>query len=60
MSETLTEESRKNIFHALVTTQDEGVSVGESREKVATDFSLSVDDVCRIEREGLDAQWPPL
>ena len=51
---------RKAIFRALVETQDKGVKVAESRQAVAEQFSISEDQVSKIEREGLEKEWPPL
>jgi hypothetical protein len=60
MAEVLTEERRKEIFAALVAAQDGGLDVAASRKKVAADHGLTAKRVETIEREGLDAQWPPL
>jgi DNA-directed RNA polymerase sigma subunit (sigma70/sigma32) len=56
----LPEERRREIFLALVEAQDRDQSVPQSREEVASRFNLSVAEVRQIEREGLDASWPPL
>ena len=56
----LPEESRREIFLALVEAQDKDLNVPQSREAVARRFDLSVEEVRQIEREGLDASWPPL
>jgi hypothetical protein len=56
----LPEDRRKEIFLALVEAQDKDLGVPQSREAVARRFGLSVEDVRQIEREGLDAAWPPL
>jgi hypothetical protein len=56
----LPEERRREIFLALVEAQDEDQGVPQSREAVARRFDLSVAEVRQIEREGLDASWPPL
>ena len=56
----LPEERRREIFLALVEAQDKDLGVPQSREAVARRFGLSVEDVRQIEREGLDASWPPL
>jgi len=61
MSETTVSETRrKEIFSRLVEVQDNGVSVVESRRRVAEEFQLQMDDVMGIEREGLSSRWPPL
>ncbi len=56
----LPEEHRREIFLALVEAQDKDLGVPQSREAVARHFDLSVEEVRQIEREGLDASWPPL
>jgi hypothetical protein len=48
------------VFAALVAAQDDGQSVPASRDQTARRFRLSVAQVERIERQGLDHQWPPL
>jgi predicted nuclease of restriction endonuclease-like RecB superfamily len=54
------EEVRRSLFAALVETQDKGVSVPDSRQKVARQFGVGVDQVRQAELEGLEHQWPPL
>jgi hypothetical protein len=58
--EPLTVEKKQTIFKALVDSQDGGMTVEASRAELAKAFSLSMDQVVGIEREGLDNQWPPL
>ena len=58
--ETMPESRRQEIFLALVEAQDQGSDVPQSRQLIAARFGLSEEEVRRIEREGLDAQWPPL
>ena len=53
-------ERRREVFVALVQAQDSRLSVPESRRVTAERFSLSEDQVRRIEQEGLDGEWPPL
>lgn len=60
MTNKLTEAHRRAVFHDLVTTQDAGVPVPDSRLTVAQKHGLDVDEVRRVEREGLDKEWPPL
>jgi hypothetical protein len=59
-SDRFTEAFRREVFLALVTAQDGGTPVVQSRLAVAADFGLREADVMRIEREGLEAGWPPL
>jgi hypothetical protein len=59
-SDSLPEERRREAFAALVEAQDRGDTVAESRRKVATRFGVSPQEIARIEREGMDNDWPPL
>ncbi len=60
-SKGLTVQERKNIFQALVSAQDlGGVTVVESKKKVAADFHITKEQLDLIEREGVDKDWPPL
>ena len=58
--EPLTVDQKQKIFKSLVDSQDRGMTVGASRAELAKSYSLSMDQVVEIEREGLDNQWPPL
>jgi hypothetical protein len=58
--ERLSQSERKAVFLALVQAQDGGMDAARSREEVARRFSLSQEQVKRIEKEGIDAEWPPL
>jgi hypothetical protein len=51
---------RREVFVALVAAQDGGLSVLESRRKVVTEQGVSPNDLLKIEKEGLQKQWPPL
>jgi hypothetical protein len=51
---------RKEIFQALVETQDQAVGVARSRKIIAERFGVTVHQVKLIEQEGLDEEWPPL
>ena len=53
-------EQRMEVFLALVEAQDGRMTVPESRKATAERFGLSEQQVRRIEREGLDGDWPPL
>ncbi|MEZ6130866.1 MAG: hypothetical protein R3C59_19520 [Planctomycetaceae bacterium] len=57
---TVSETRRKEIFSRLVEVQDKGVSVVESRRRVAQEYELEMDDMLGIEREGVSSRWPPL
>jgi hypothetical protein len=56
----LSEPVRKEIFVALVEAQDGGMPVAQSVKAVAGRFGVSEGAVKRIEREGLEGNWPPL
>jgi hypothetical protein len=58
--ESLSEDRRKEIFLALVDAQDHEMSVAESRKLIAQRFALTDAQLLRIEREGMERQWPPL
>lgn len=60
-SKRLTMQQRREIFHALVTTQDLGLmSVPQSRECVCKQFDITDAQLRQIEDEGLEKEWPPL
>lgn len=59
-SEADKESRRKEAFLALVTAQDAEMSVAQSRKEIAQRFGITEAEVVRIEREGLDNNWPPL
>lgn len=60
MQQNLTETRRQKIFLALVTPQDQNMGVAESRQLIAGRFGISEDEVRKIEREGIENNWPPL
>jgi hypothetical protein len=60
MDNTTSLEKRMEVFAALVAAQDTGASVQTSRHLMARRFGLTVTEVERIERQGIDHQWPPL
>jgi hypothetical protein len=60
MTETLPEERRREVFAALVAAQDGGLDVSASRKQVAREHGLTTKQVEKIEKEGLEAEWPPL
>ena len=59
MSETLMEDSRKQLFEKLVAAQDQGMPVTQSRTQLAEEYGVPVEDVRLIEREGIANKWPP-
>ena len=59
-SEQDSESRRKEAFLALVMAQDVEMPVPQSRKEVAQRFGITEAEVVRIEREGLDGNWPPL
>ena len=57
----LTLQQRREIFSALVATQDQGImSVPDSRATVCKEYDISDELLRQIEEEGLEAEWPPL
>ena len=56
----LSEERRREIFAALVEEQDKGTGVAKSLKDVAARFGITKQDMTKIEREGMDNEWPPL
>jgi len=60
MNESIPEKTRRNVFQTLVTTQDQGIPVEESRQQVASHFQLDVEEIRQIEREGISKNWDPL
>jgi hypothetical protein len=54
------ESFERAVFAALVTSQDQGCAVAASREAVAARFGIQLEEVLRVEREGIRSQWPPL
>ncbi len=60
-SKRLTVAQRREIFQALVDTQDEmPLKVRESYKIVTDKFSITDSQLRQIENEGIDKQWPPL
>ena len=53
-------EQRQEVFLTLVEAQDGKMTVPQSRKATAERFGVSEQQVQRIEREGLDGDWPPL
>jgi hypothetical protein len=57
----LTLQQRREVFSALVATQDQGtMTVAESRKHIMDQFAISDAQLRQIEEEGLDKEWPPL
>ena len=59
-AEEMAEERRQENFRALVDAHDQEMTVPQSRTAVAQRFGVSESQVRKIEREGLDNNWPPL
>lgn len=60
MSKRLTVDQRREIFHALVTTQDTVSDVPKSRQVILKRFGISETVLRQIEDEGIEREWPPL
>src|SRR5262249_54084757 len=56
----LTLQQRREIFHALVLTQDVVTNVPRSRQIVTEKFEITETQLKQIEDEGLEKEWPPL
>ena len=56
----LSQSQRMEVFRALVDAQDAGMSLPQSRQAICQKFAVNERQLKRIEREGLDANWPPL
>jgi hypothetical protein len=53
-------QQRKDIFQALVNSQDELRNVRKSYEQVTGQFDISEEQLREIEDEGVENEWPPL
>ena len=60
MNEEIDETRQKEIFQLLVELQDQGLNVRDSRERIAEQEAITVDQVVEIEKAGLTNTWPPL
>ena len=60
MTKRLTLEERREIFQALVETQDVIADVPRSRQMIAKKFGITEAALRQIEEEGIERQWPPL
>ncbi len=57
----LTIQQRREIFHTLVLTQDEGqMSVPESLQHVIKQYEITETQLRQIQDEGIEKEWPPL
>jgi hypothetical protein len=59
-TKSLTVQQRKSIFLALVSAQDEKMSIPESKKTVAKEYEITKEQLDLIEKEGVDKEWPPL
>ena len=60
MNKRPTLEERREIFQALVETQDVIADVPRSRQMIAKKFGITEAALRQIEEEGIERQWPPL
>jgi hypothetical protein len=60
MNKRLTLEERREIFLALVETQDVISDVPRSRQMIAKKYAITEATLRQIEEEGIERQWPPL
>jgi hypothetical protein len=56
----LDQQLARTIFFGLVLAQDRGLPVRASREAVAAEWRVTVEQVREVERAGIDGAWPPL
>ena len=57
----LTIQQRREIFRALVDTQDRGtMSVADSLKHVVDEHEISEEQLRQIQDEGIEKEWPPL
>ena len=59
-TKSLTVQQRKSIFLALVSAQDSGAAIPESKKNVAKEYAITKEQLDLIEKEGVDKEWPPL
>jgi hypothetical protein len=60
-SKRLTVEQRREIFKALVNTQDQApMNVRKSYETITEQFGITDAQLRQIEDEGIEKEWPPL
>ena len=58
--EAIPQDRRMEIFRVLVEAQDGRMTLLRSRQVVAQRFGITERQIRRIEKEGLDGNWPPL
>ncbi len=51
---------KRDVFRELVSCQDAGMTVAQSREQMATYFSIPLETLRAIEELGIEKRWPPL
>jgi hypothetical protein len=54
------EDVRRAVFAALVEAQDRARTVHDAKQEVLAQFGITWAILERIEREGMDKEWPPL
>jgi hypothetical protein len=58
--EQISEDRRKEIFAAIVETQDGNTDVVRCRQLIAFRFGLNDTQIEQIEQQGIEDGWPPL
>jgi hypothetical protein len=58
--EQISEDRRREIFAAIVETQDGNADVVRSRQLIAFRFGLNETQIEQIEQQGIEGEWPPL
>ncbi len=59
-SDQMSPASQREVFRELVSCQDAGMTVEQSRNQMASYFSITVKAVVEVEAMGLEKKWPPL
>jgi hypothetical protein len=58
--EQISADRRREIFAAIVETQDGNTDVVRSRQLIAFRFGLNETQIEQIELQGIEGEWPPL
>lgn len=60
MVDQLDEDLRRAVFVQVVESEDSGLVPSEARQKAAAAYGITVEQVRKIEEEGIEKTWPPL
>ena len=59
MNTQLAVENRRELFLKLITAQNAGSTLEESRQRMSEEFTINVAQVIVIEQQGRLNRWPP-